>query len=97
MREKESAEQLLAILKERAKELNCMYQVEEVLGNRRLSLAEIFEEIIRIIPSGWQYPEICRARIVFENKSFQSPDYQATPWTDRCEIRVDEKTVGLSK
>lgn len=94
MREKESAEQLLAILKERAKELNCMYQVEEVLGNRRLSLAEIFEEIIRIIPSGWQYPEICRARIVFENKSFQSPDYQATPWTDRCEIRVDEKTVG---
>lgn len=94
MREKESAEQLLTILKERAKELNCMYQVEEVLSNRRLSLAEVFEEIIRIIPSGWQYPEICRARIVFENSSFQSPGYQATPWTDRCEIRVDEKTVG---
>ena len=91
----ESKEQLLDILKERAKELNCMYQVEEVLGNRRLSLPEMFEEIIKIIPSGWQYPEICRARIVYESSSFQSPGYQATPWADNCEIRVNDRVAGL--
>lgn len=65
---------VLEILKERAKELNCLYQVEEVLSNRQLSMPEIFEEIVRIIPSGWQFPDICQARIVYENSSYQLPD-----------------------
>jgi len=33
------------ILKERAKELNCLYQVDEILNNQRFSLAEMFEAL----------------------------------------------------
>jgi pyruvate,water dikinase len=89
-----SGEFLLDALKERAKELNCLYQVDEVLGNPRLSLPEIFEGIIRVIPPGWQFPEVCHARIVCENRSYQTPGYHASSFSESCNIKVDNKTVG---
>lgn len=85
---------LLEILKERAKELNCLYQIEEILNNRHLSLAEIFEGIIKTIPSGWQFPEICQARIIYENSSYQSPNFQPSSWMDSSDIKVDGKILG---
>lgn len=91
---KKNDEPLLEILKERAKELNCLYQIEEILNNRQLSLPEIFEEIIKTIPSGWQFPDICQARIVYENSSYQSPDFQPSSWVDSSNIKVDEKILG---
>lgn len=52
---KKTEDSLLDVLKEGAKELNCLYQIEEILNNRQLSLPEIFEGIIKTIPSGWQF------------------------------------------
>jgi hypothetical protein len=85
---------LLDVLKERAKELNCLYQIEEILNNRHLSLAEIFEGIIKTIPSGWQFPENCQARIVYENSSYQSSNFQPSAWMDSSNIKVDDKVLG---
>jgi len=94
MDDTESGDQVLDVLKERAKELNCLYHVEELLCNPRLSLPEILQELVRIIPSGWQFPELCRARIVFQGVSYQSPDYRATVWTDSCDIVVNDRKEG---
>lgn len=91
---KKTDDPLLEILKERAKELNCLYQIEEILNNRQLSLPEIFEGIIKAIPSGWQFPEICQARIVYENSSYQSPNFQPSSWMDSSSIKVDDKVLG---
>ena len=66
------SDQLLQILRERAKELNCLYQIEELLANDALSLQEVFEGIIKTIPSGWQYPEICQARIIYDNATYKT-------------------------
>ena len=81
-------------LKERAKELNCLYQVDEILGNQRLSLSELFNQLIKAVPSGFQYPEICRVRIVYQNRSYQLPDFRITPYLESCDIRMDDKWVG---
>ena len=81
-------------LMERAKELNCLYLVDEILSNQRLSLAEIFNQLIKAIPSGFQYPEICRVRIVYQNRSYQLPDFWTSPYLESCDIRMDDKLVG---
>ena len=52
MGDKKQAQDRFTVLRERAKELNCLYQVEELLGNDRLSLPQIFKELIVIIPFG---------------------------------------------
>ncbi|HHW47088.1 MAG TPA: pyruvate, phosphate dikinase, partial [Clostridiaceae bacterium] len=94
MKKENSGEFLLHVLQERAKELNCLYQVEEYLNNNRLSLQEIFEGIIKTIPSGWQYPELCAARIVYENSCFQTPNFRSSTISESCNIKVDDKVVG---
>ena len=70
---------LLDILKEREKELNCLYMVDEILENHQLSIPEILKEIIRVLPSGWRFPELCRARIIYKNHSYQSPGFISSP------------------
>ena len=92
-----SAGQLLHILKERAKELNCLYQVEELLSNPALSLPEIFNGIIERIPSGWQYPEICQVMITYEGATYMSPGFINTIYYLDSNIRVDDKNAGRIK
>lgn len=89
-----NGEDSLHSLRERAKELNCLYQVDEILSNERWSLAEIFEAIVGIIPSGWQYPQHCEARLVFENASFQTPGYFPSPISETSYIKVNDDVVG---
>ncbi|HNU91980.1 MAG TPA: PEP/pyruvate-binding domain-containing protein [Spirochaetota bacterium] len=87
-------DQVLVVLRERAKELNCLYQVEEVLAGEEVPLPGIFNALIRTIPSGWQYPDICRARIVYRDQSYQDEDYVPTAWRDSAEIREEDELVG---
>jgi pyruvate,water dikinase len=86
---------LLYFLKERAKELDCIYQVDELLGNQRLSWPEIFEEIVRVLPSGWQFPEFCQARIIYENQSYHTPGFFPSPLSLCSSIEVNEREVGM--
>ncbi|MDD3893921.1 MAG: PEP/pyruvate-binding domain-containing protein [Syntrophomonadaceae bacterium] len=95
MNERETAnENLLDNLRERAKELNCLYLAEEALNNQRLSLPEVFKEITRVIPSGWQFPEVCKAMIIYENCSYQTVGFIASPWSLSSDIKVGGKAVG---
>lgn len=81
-------------LKERAKELNCLYQVDEILNNERLSISEMAQGIVHVIPSGWQYPEYCAAQIVIEQQSFQTESYCRSRISESSPIKVDERVVG---
>ena len=45
-------------LKERAKELNCLYEIQEILNDFDASLDEICSRIIKAIPPGWQYTDV---------------------------------------
>src|SRR4249920_1184183 len=85
---------MLHALQERAKELNCLYQVGEVLSKTNRPLEEILRAIIEVLPPGWQYPHDCQARILFENLIIQLPDFQATPWVQKANIVVQGEKIG---
>src|SRR4030042_2536196 len=85
---------LIHELKERAKELNCLYKIQELLGAPDLSLEDICHGIVEALPPGWQYPDVCGAQIVFAGKTYQTDLYQETPWVQRVEIRVQEQAGG---
>lgn len=87
-------EHSIHILKERAKELNCLYQVDEILNNQRLSPGEMLAGVIEVIPSGWQYPEVCEARILFDSNSYQTPGYCKSKLLLNCPIKIDDAIVG---
>jgi len=89
-----SQENNLHSLRERAKELNCLYQVDELLSNMRLSLPEIFSALVQVIPAGWQYPELCEARIIYDNRSYQTTGFCSSPFMESVPIKVDDTEVG---
>lgn len=85
---------LVWFLSERAKELSCLYKIEELLNRPDTGLADICQGVIEAIPPGWQYPDICVARITIEGFSSQSPNFRETPWVQSADIRVQDKRVG---
>jgi hypothetical protein len=89
-----SATALFSTLHERAKELSCLYKVEEILSNFNLSLEEVFRRVIKVIPPGWQFPELCQARITYGSEVYASPDFEETPHFQCADIRVHDTVLG---
>jgi pyruvate, water dikinase len=85
---------ILHELQERAKELNCLYRVDELLNQSELPLEQILRGIVEILPPGWQYPHDCQARIVFETMTVESANFRPTTWVQSANIVVQGQTVG---
>ncbi len=90
----ETAVDLIVQLKERAKELNCLYQIEELLSNPTRSLQDVFEGIIHAIPPGWQYPEICQAEIEYLGQLYRSSDFVESEWSLSADVRIQDSVPG---
>jgi len=87
-------EALLHDLKERAKELACLYRVEEILGRGGRSLEETAGEILAVLPEGWQFPEITVARLRIGEERFAPEGFEPTPWTQSAAIRSAGHAYG---
>ncbi len=85
---------LFSTLHERAKELSCLYKIEEILSQFDRPLEELFRRIIEAIPPGWQFPDRCQARIVHGTDTFESPGFEDTPQVQCSDIRVRDALVG---
>ncbi|HWR37489.1 MAG TPA: PEP/pyruvate-binding domain-containing protein [Clostridia bacterium] len=86
--------EILQALQERAKELNCLYQLDELLNRAGASLYEILRGIIDILPHGWQYPQVAQARITFEQLIIEPEEFKPTPWSLSAPILVQSKYLG---
>jgi PAS domain S-box-containing protein len=82
-------------LEKRAKEINCLYSISYYLDKQYLRLEEKLQNIVNIVPSGWQYPEITCARVLLEGKEYRSDHFEETPWRQSTEITVKGEAVGL--
>ena len=91
---KESLDRLIDSLEDRVKELNCLYEVEELLRESDLELDEILHRIALLIPPAFQYPEICRAKITYRSKVYSSRDSKESLWVLSSDIILQEQTVG---
>ena len=90
----DTIESIVRDLTERAKELNCLYAVEEVTSAADVSLDDVFRGVIEAIPAGWQYPGACQARIIYNGTDYQSPNFAPSPWVQRATIQVQGEPAG---
>jgi pyruvate,water dikinase len=89
-----SIDQLLHDLRERAKELNCLYQVQELLGTPDISIDEVCQGTIKVLPPAWQYPDVCQAEIIFGGKTYQASGFRESSWVQSADIVVQDEPVG---
>jgi len=91
----DTVESILWDLHERAKELNCLYAVEEVLKDSDAPLESVLRKVLEAIPSGLQYPQICQARITLDGQVLAPMGYDETSWTMSSRILVQREPVGM--
>jgi len=86
--------QLKHNLAERVKELRCLYGIAAIAEKSEITLDELYQEVANLLPSSWQYPEICCARITTEDKEFRTANYRDTKWKLCSDIKVGGVKAG---
>lgn len=71
----ENLQELSDHLKERVKELSCLYEISKVSNLDHQSLEEKVLEIKKIIPKGFQYPEELRVNILLGDELNNQKEY----------------------
>jgi pyruvate,water dikinase len=85
---------LLWALQERAKELRCLYRIEEILRDADATLSSVFRAVVQAIPPGWQYPDKCVAVLRYEDTTYGPEGFSGTPWGQHADIAVQGEVVG---
>jgi len=84
-------------LKERIKELTCLYKIYEVIQQQNLELKEGLQKIVDLIPSALQFPGITCTKISYKNKEFRTSSYNETKCKISTPINIDGKKKGEIK
>jgi len=80
--------------RERTKELACLYQASLIGLDPLLSLSEVFEKTVRLVPPAWLYPESTCARIVFGGRAYTTDNYAETRWKLSADIAIAGTKAG---
>ena len=90
----EALQKQMYVLGERVKELNCFYNISELVETPGNSLEELLRGSLSIIPPAWRYQEITCVRITIGDQEFKTENFLETNWKLSTDILVGEKRVG---
>ena len=81
-------------LRERIKELNCLYGISLLSERYSDSIDDLLRNLVNILPPSWQYPEITCARIIFNGKTYKSRGFKVTKWRQSSQVPMYNELVG---
>lgn len=82
-------------LKERVKELSCLYAMGNILDGSIKPLDEILGEIVEVIPGAWLYEDLAAARLTFDGRAFATKGFEESMQRQAAEIRINDRLRGL--
>ncbi|MBW1775013.1 MAG: LuxR family transcriptional regulator [Deltaproteobacteria bacterium] len=85
---------ILIALRERIKELNCLYGIARLAERHPDSVENMLRDLVNFLPFSWQYPEITCARIIFKDRTFKSKGLEVTKWRQSSRIFMYNEPVG---
>ncbi len=82
-------------LRERVKELTCLYGIAKLVERPNISLKEILQGIVELLPPAWLYPEIASARIILDENTFTTSGFRGSAQKQAANIIVDGEEHGI--
>ncbi len=86
-------ERLVHRLGERVKELTALHRTAGIFQQPR-AIPELLQEIVSILPSAWQYPEITAARIVYGGNEYCSGHFHESGWQQSARFLTVDGSEG---
>jgi len=77
----------------RIKELHCLNGVSELI-NQYKNETTFLKAAAKLIPQGWQYPEITRCKIIYNGDEYISEPFEETVWSQKEKIIINKKSYG---
>jgi two-component system, NtrC family, sensor kinase len=84
-----------AALRERVKELTCLYGIDQIRIRQDMSLSESLHGIVRLLPPAWLYPDIACARIEHDGTVYDTPGFRDGPHRMTADIVVRNQKRGV--
>lgn len=81
-------------LSERVKELQCLYGISNLAERPSITLDELYQEVVNLLPPSWQYPKIACCRITINDKEFRTNNYRDSKWKQSADIKLHDAKIG---
>jgi DNA-binding Lrp family transcriptional regulator len=81
-------------LKERIKELNCLYGISKIADDAE-SVEQLLDEVVGLIPAAMQYPELTTSRIKYAGKEYRTTIFKESNWKLSTAIDIAGKRLDL--
>lgn len=82
-------------LRERVKELNCLYTISTLQEKHFHSAARFLQNVADCLPGSWQFPEYACARIVYGDREYLTIGFMESKWRMAADVFADGKPVGV--
>lgn len=86
---------LQVALRERMKELTCLYGIAKLAAQPSANLDFILRNAVELLPPAWLYPEVTAARIVLDGTVYSSTGFMKTVQSMRADIIVRDVQRGF--
>ena len=84
-------------LLERNKELSCLYSLSQLMGEIHRSMDDLLRQVVDLLPSAFQNPEMTYARLRLGHKIYETPGYEDSDHMLKSDLVVNnEKQNSLS-
>ncbi len=84
-----------AMVRERVKELTCLYGIAQIADNLQWTREEKLQRIANLLPPSWQHPEIAVSRIDLDGHTYLTSGYRHGRYRQTADIVVRSKKRGI--
>lgn len=81
-------------LGERVKELNCFYAISNVVSTPGITLEQIIQGIVELIPPAFQYPDYTAAEISLNDRHYRTSEFRSSERHLREPVIVEGREAG---
>ncbi|MDY6796327.1 MAG: PAS domain S-box protein [Actinomycetota bacterium] len=81
-------------LDERLRELDCLYEIYRIVERTGVTLEEILQGVVDILPQAFHYPYCTRMRILLEGREHVSADFAESPWLLSGDLFISDRKAG---
>ena len=84
-------------LKERVKELNCLFKISELINIQNIKLPEIYQGVVDLIPPSLRYPEITSVHLSIYKEKYMTANFSESQWKLESPVTINTETIGYLK